>query len=231
MKQLKYITGAALCMVIIATSCTEVKREPGRVYMPDMAYSRAYETYAERDSNIFTTTRNSWGADDSVKIFYNNEPVAGTVGRQQDFVYHIEKDKIGDSANYHAAAAMQNPFQFDSSSLKEAERIYLINCGICHGTALDGNGPLYKDGAGPYPAKPAMLVGDPKYAAMPGGQMFYSITYGKNLMGSYASQVTPKQRWQIITYIKSKQEAAAPKPAATSSSTATSPAKDSTAKK
>ncbi len=225
MKQLKYITGAAFCMLIMATSCTEVKREPGRVYMPDMAYSRAYETYAERDSNIFTTTRNSWGSDDSVKIFYNNEPVAGTVGRQQDYVYHIEKDKLGDTANYYAAKQTVNPFQFDSSSLKEAERLYLINCGICHGTALDGNGPLYKDGTGPFPAKPATLVGDAKYAAMPEGQMFYSVTYGKNLMGSYASQVTPKQRWQIIAYIKSKQAAAAPKPAAAGA------AKDSTSKK
>jgi mono/diheme cytochrome c family protein len=160
-----------------------------------------------------------------VKIFYNNEPVAGTVGRQQDYVYHIAKDKQGDTANYYAARQTVNPFQFDSSSLKEAERLYLINCGICHGPALDGNGPLYKDGTGPYPAKPAMLVGDPKYAAMPEGQMFYSITYGKNLMGSYASQVTPKQRWMIINYIKSKQAAAAPKPAMP---TAT---KDSTAKK
>jgi hypothetical protein len=35
--------------------------------------------------------------------------------------------------------------------------------------------------------------------------MFYSITFGKNLMGSYASQLSPKQRWQVIRYIKTKQ--------------------------
>jgi SNF family Na+-dependent transporter len=33
---------------------------------------------------------------------------------------------------------------------------------------------------------------------MPEGQMFYSMTYGKNLMGSYASQLTRDQRWAII---------------------------------
>jgi hypothetical protein len=49
------------------------------------------------------------------------------------------------------------------------------------------------------------LVGDAKYEAMPDGQMFYSLTYGKNLMGSYASQLTAKQRWEVITYIKIKQ--------------------------
>ena len=90
----------------------------------------------------------------------------------------------------------------------EAERLYLVNCGICHGTKLDGNGPLYKGGDGPFPAKPATLVGDEKYEAMPEGQMFYSVTYGKNKMGSYASQLDTRQRWMVIAYIKSKQAAA-----------------------
>ena len=60
--------------------------------------------------------------------------------------------------------------------------------------------------------------------------MFYSVAYGKNMMGSYASQLSRKQRWMVIKYIKLKQAAskasAAPAPAA-----AAAPAKDSTAKK
>ena len=36
--------------------------------------------------------------------------------------------------------------------------------------------------------------------------MFYSLAYGKNLMGSYASQLSRKQRWMIIAYIKLKQQ-------------------------
>jgi hypothetical protein len=55
--------------------------------------------------------------------------------------------------------------------------------------------------------EPATLVGDAKYHAMPDGQMFYSITYGKNAMGSYASQITDRQRWMIIHYIKAQQVA------------------------
>jgi hypothetical protein len=37
---------------------------------------------------------------------------------------------------------------------------------------------------------------------MPEGQMFYSVTYGKNMMGPYASQLSRKQRWMVIRYIK-----------------------------
>ena len=31
-------------------SCSDVKRERGREYMPDMAYSRAYETYSPHEN-------------------------------------------------------------------------------------------------------------------------------------------------------------------------------------
>ena len=68
---------------------------------------------------------------------------------------------------------------------------------------------------GPYTSAPKNLISDPIVANMPDGQMFYSITYGKGQMGSYASQLSTKQRWEVIAYIKSKQvaPAAAAKPA------------------
>ncbi|MEO7312791.1 MAG: cytochrome c [Chitinophagaceae bacterium] len=230
MKKIAIISG--IISVVVLVSCSDVKREPNRVYMPDMAYSRAYETYAERDTN-FTSDVNDWESNGQTRIFYNNQPVAGTVSRGEDYVMHISKDATGDTANYVASRQMVSPLSSDSIpvDMVETERIFLINCGICHGTKLDGNGPLYKDGAGPYPAKPANLSGsDAKYVAMPDGQMFYSITYGRNLMGSYASQITPHQRWAIIKYIRSIQDKAkAPAAAATTGTPAAG--KDSAAKK
>jgi len=200
---------------IVLTACSDIKRDPGAIYMPDMAYSRAYETYAERDSLIFST--NEKRTDD--KIFYNNLPVNGTIARGEEIPFPLAKDAPGDTTNYIAARAVVNPLpELSAAQMKEAERQYLINCGICHGTKLDGNGPLYKDGTGPYSAKPATLVGDVKYESMPDGQMFYSVTYGKNLMGSYASQLNRDQRWAIIHYIKSKQAKTAA-PAAADSTT------------
>lgn len=192
MKRSTIVFFGLAALVIAAVGCSDVKRTPGKVYMPDMAYSRAYETYSSNP--VFADGRTSQG------------PVAGTVKRGDAYPVHIEMDKIGDTANYYASRSLANPIaSLTAEELKETERIYLINCGICHGPKLDGNGPLWKDGDGPYPSKPATLVGDAKYEAMPDGQMFYSLTFGKNLMGSYASQLTAKQRWQVITYIKTKQ--------------------------
>jgi len=211
MKKLSIIAFIVAGAIIV--SCSDVKRKPNSIYMPDMAYSRAYETYAERDSSVFTEDESQRGS----KIFYNNRPVTGTVARGEGYPFPLTKDALGDSTNYVAAKAIPNPIDsLSAKDLAEAERLYLVNCGICHGTKLDGNGPLYKGGDGPYPAKPATLVGDVKYESMPAGQMFYSVTYGKNLMGSYASQLNRKQRWEVIYYIKHKQqEAKASAPAAT----------------
>jgi mono/diheme cytochrome c family protein len=186
---------ASLTAVVALTACSDVKRTPGTIYMPDMADSRAYESYADH-SNLAEKGIN-----------YNSRPVVGTISREEDMPFHIPMDQPGDTTNYTASKAVPNPYDtLSKTDMEEAERLYLINCGICHGDKLNGNGPLYKDGAGPYAAKPAALVGDAKYEAMPAGQMFYSVAYGKNLMGSYASQLSRKQRWQVIAYIKAKQQ-------------------------
>jgi mono/diheme cytochrome c family protein len=87
---------------------------------------------------------------------------------------------------------------------------------------LDGNGPLYKGGTGPYAAKPATLAGDPKIEALPEGTLYHVMTYGKNLMGSYASQLNRKQRWMVAQYVKSKQGGGAG--AGTDSTSMTAPA-------
>lgn len=205
MNKLAIITVLSAAAVIV--SCSDVKRKPGSIYMPDMAYSRAYETYADH-SNL-----------KEAGINYTNMPVAGTISREEEMPFPYAKDKAGDTTNYFASRQVKSPV--DSLSVKdeaEAERLYLINCGICHGAKLNGNGPLYKDGTGPYPVAPKNLIADPLVSVMPEGQMFYSVAYGKNLMGSYASQLSRKQRWMVIRYIKNQQQktkaSAAPAPAA-----------------
>lgn len=188
---------------VLITACGDVRRNAGRAYMPDMSYSRALETYALPDSSKFTNDMSELGEG---KIYYTAMPVTGTMARGDELPFPFAMDKAGDTTNYVASKQFQNPLpELNEVQMKEAQRLYLVNCGICHGMKLDGNGPLYKDGNGPFPSKPATLVGDPRYEAMPAGQMFYSMTYGKNAMGSYASQISSRQRWMIIHYIKAQQ--------------------------
>ena len=224
MKKFISITFIFLTALIIV-SCSDVRRNPGRVYMPDMAYSRALETYAKLDSSKFTNNPAEIGEG---KIYYTSYPVAGAMARGDELPFAYAMDKPGDTTNYVASRQAQNPLPaLDAGQMKEAERLYLVNCGVCHGSKLDGNGPLWKDGSGPFTSAPKNLM----TLDMPDGQMFYSITYGKNMMGSYASQITDKQRWMVIHYIKAQQSAksASAKPAA-SDSTGAKAKTDTTAK-
>lgn len=191
MKRYSIITGCALAVVLI--SCDNTRRNPGRAYMPDMAYSTAYETYAPAQERLKAS-----GA--SGEAHYSGMPVEGTIARGDQMPFRLPNDSNG----YKQSAAVKNPLAAGSVDIKEAERLYLVNCGICHGAKLDGNGPLYNGGNGPYTAAPKDLMGaDMK--ALPEGTMFHAVTYGKGQMGSYASQLTTKQRWEVIAYVKAKQ--------------------------
>ena len=189
MKKILIITGMAVTAIVIV-SCGS-KRSPGRAYMPDMTYSRAYETYASTE------------ALHKAGVNYNAKPVDGTIARGDMFPYALKNDSLG----YAQSASVKNPLDSSSMNMKEAERLYLVNCGICHGSKLDGNGPLYNGGNGPYLAAPKnFMADDAKSLAI--GTIFHVITYGKNAMGSYASQLTTPQRWMVAEYIKSKQTVA-----------------------
>src|SRR6478736_2720863 len=95
---------------LIMAGCSDVRRTPGHVYMPDMGYSRAYETYAALDSDKFTSDVNELGR----KIFYNHMPVAGTIARGEEMPFPLAKDGPGDTANYVASKQITNPVTPDS---------------------------------------------------------------------------------------------------------------------
>lgn len=185
MKRLQFVLALSFIIAIIATtiSCND-KRHPGRIYMPDMAYSRAYETYAPYDQLA------------KEGINYKNYPVDGTIRRGELFQY----TGTNDSAGYSASASVKDPLpKLDSIGLKEPQRLFNINCAICHGANMDAQGPIAaKIGA------VANLKVKPK-VDLPIGTIFHVLTYGKGNMGSYASQLDRRQRWMVAQYVKSEQ--------------------------
>lgn len=182
-----YVNGWMFLMVLYAciTAGCGGKRHPGKVYMPDMAYSRAYEAYAPN------TLKNDG-------INYIPEPVAGTIRRGDLFPYTLPNDTNG----YKMSAAVKDPLPpLDSVGLLEAQRLFNVNCAICHGVNLDAQGPMATSGK---VGGIANLKLD-QYLIMPEGTMFHVVTYGKGNMGSYAAQLDKRQRWMVVQYIKSQQ--------------------------
>lgn len=196
MKQLLLITGI-IVMGSAMISCGGAKgNDPGNIYVPDMNYSRAYETYGYNNIGDYQNLKKKG-------INYNATPVAGTIARGDIASYPYANTDTG----YVQSKAYRNPFDtvtLSATQMKEAERLYLVNCAICHGSKLDGNGPLWRGGDGPYPAAPRNLLDD--YSkALTDGQYYHVIVHGKGQMGSYASQLRPAQRWHVVNYIRSKQ--------------------------
>lgn len=173
------VAGAAL---LAACNSGGIRRNPGKIYGPDMTYSRAYDAYTTNP-----VTHNG---------LTSQAPVSGTVARGHALPDHLTE------ADTNAYNALQSPYKFSDKEMEEGKRLFNIYCGICHGTNLDGQGPLYVSGK--FAAMPANLKGA-AYLAMPAGKMYHAIMYGKNMMGSYAAQLDVHQRWMVIAYIKKVQ--------------------------
>jgi hypothetical protein len=199
-----------VAMATLINSCGS-KRDPGLTYMPDMAYSRAYEAYAP--NNLAKENIN-----------YVDYPVEGTIRRGDLFPYPLPNDSNG----YKLSAQIKDPLPpLDSNQMKEAQRLFNINCAICHGPNMDAQGPLATGGKVPAVANLTLS----QYVKMPVGTMFHSVTYGKNNMGSYASQLTRKQRWMVIQYVKHHQLEVAGGSASAGGAGSTSGKSDSTVTK
>jgi mono/diheme cytochrome c family protein len=93
-----------------------------------------------------------------------------------------------------------NPLPISRQLLERGQQRYLINCLPCHGPDGDGKGIISKYG----------LVGmanfhDKKFIDMCDGEIFNTITSGKNLMGAYGANVTVEDRWAVIAYVRALQ--------------------------
>jgi mono/diheme cytochrome c family protein len=182
MRKLVLYSVFILTATLMVSCGNEYSRKPGRVYAPDMVYSRAVDYYN-------TTEKIT-----AEKGVYNKMPAAHSIAREQPLPDHIgENDSV-------LSKAQTCSYELVAKDVEEGKRLYMIYCGICHGTALDGNGPLYSSGK--FAAMPANLKSGEKYLKMSQGQIYHAIVYGKNSMGSYASQLDTKQRWLVVSYIK-----------------------------
>jgi mono/diheme cytochrome c family protein len=99
---------------------------------------------------------------------------------------------------------------FNDAFLKRGEQRYTIHCAICHGASGNGKGVTSKFGI--LTAFNFQMPGsaDPANAAAyrADGAIFDVITNGKGLMGGYGGNITLRDRWAIVAYIRTLQQAA-----------------------
>jgi mono/diheme cytochrome c family protein len=100
------------------------------------------------------------------------------------------------------AAGMPAGITVDLGFLQHGRDRYQIFCAPCHGATGDGNGITKRYGMGATPT-----YHDDRLRNMPDGEIFNTITNGKNTMLPYADKLTPAERWAVVAYVRTLQRA------------------------
>lgn len=178
----------ALSTVAILSSCKD-KRSTGLEFAPNMYEPLAYNP-DQKNPNF---------ADGKTA----QVPPAGTtpIGYER-FEYP------GTREGFEASKAAVNPLEVNDKNLAKGKHMYIVMCGPCHGADGSGNGHIVE--LGKYPAPPSYATGNSSRGGamkdLTDGQIYHTIQYGLNLMGSYASQLSPEERWQVVMYVKQLQQ-------------------------
>jgi mono/diheme cytochrome c family protein len=121
-------------------------------------------------------------------------PVPGTVARGSAYEDSpLNTGKVAGTTNF-----VENlPTPVTAELLARGQQRYQINCAPCHSAVGDGKGITSK-----YGILNSVNLHDPRIVKMADGEIFQTITHGKNTMGSYGANVDIKDRWAIIAYIR-----------------------------
>lgn len=92
------------------------------------------------------------------------------------------------------------PLPITRAVLERGQQRYDIYCLPCHGVTGDGDGIVVERG---FPAPPSYHIGRLREA--PVGHFFDVMTHGYGVMYSYASRVSPEDRWAVAAYIRALQ--------------------------
>lgn len=214
------ITGLAFAAIASLTlgSCGADPDSPGLEYMPDMYRSAAIEPYVDYgevrgEENMETKMTASAKVPPMGTIpYYGTDSVTVSLmlpyARKANEAFVITHGLYGMDVTtedtYAAAAADANPLKLTAENadgiFKQGKYLFESRCAHCHGKAGDGQGPMVESGA---------YVGVPDYANVKNlsdGQMFYSIYYGKGMMGAHGSILNKKEIWTLVHYIRKFQD-------------------------
>jgi mono/diheme cytochrome c family protein len=190
MHTLRQISNRIIILLMAGTllfSCDRRKNMRGYDYIPDMVYSRAYDTYSQNPN-----------FHDSMTM---RVPVSGTVPRGfTPFRYTIDSVSRAKAGN-----ELVNPFLPTEDVLARGKLMFTTFCIGCHGSLGKGDGQLFSSGL--YPLKPRDISAGPT-ARLRDGQIYHTITLGFGSMMPHGAQVRPDDRWKLVLYIRVLQKEA-----------------------
>jgi hypothetical protein len=121
--------------------------------------------------------------------------VEGTVARGE-----LRTDEQLYTGKVNGVDAETFPFPISRADLERGRERFEIYCSPCHDYAGTGHGMIVQRG---FPAPPSLHITRLRQA--PPGHFFDVMTSGLGNMYSYATRVSPEDRWRIAAYIRALQ--------------------------
>ena len=92
------------------------------------------------------------------------------------------------------------PLTVTAELLQRGQERYTIFCGVCHGASGAGNGV-----AGQYGLVAIASLHQDRLREMADGEIYNTITRGKNTMLGYGASIPLDDRWAIVAYVRALQ--------------------------
>jgi len=166
--------------------------QPPIIVFPDMDFQAKYKPQAA--SKFFADGR------------ADRPAPAGTVARGRttaadaDFLQADDAHYRGKKADGSFVAGF--PVEVTETMIARGQNRYQIYCQPCHGALGDGQGITKAYGMVATPS-----YHDDRLRNMAEGEIFNTITNGKNTMMSYGDKLSPDERWAVVAYVRALQRA------------------------
>jgi mono/diheme cytochrome c family protein len=92
------------------------------------------------------------------------------------------------------------PLEVTPELMERGQQRFNITCAMCHGAAAMGNGIVKQHGLAT-----VVSLQDERIRKMSDGEIFNTITNGKNTMMAYGPTIIVPDRWAIIAYLRALQ--------------------------
>jgi mono/diheme cytochrome c family protein len=92
------------------------------------------------------------------------------------------------------------PLPVTRELMERGQQRFNITCAMCHGAAAGGNGITKQ-----YGLATVVSLQDDRLRKMSDGEIFNTITNGKNTMMAYGPNIVVADRWAIIAYLRALQ--------------------------
>ncbi|MCX6956950.1 MAG: cytochrome c [Verrucomicrobiae bacterium] len=182
------------------------KRPPLELF-PDMVRQAKYK--AQTESSFYADGRAAQAhATGTVPMGYSapQAKFADSNSSSTDLAGPYKNIQFSGSPTYRETGRMGTqwgtgiPFEVTPSIMQRGQERYNISCAVCHAATGQGNGIASKYGLNGIANQHQQRIRD-----MADGEIFNTITWGKNTMMGYGSNIQVPDRWAIICYLRALQ--------------------------